>query len=336
VSFALLGAAAVLAALAWAALVLSAVTALVWHLRFAGARRPEDAAREARAVFRLRALPSLGGLAVAVGLVLPAFMAFEPRDDHETPGWPLLLLATAGALLLLAGLTRGLLAWRATRRLARAWLRAARPLALPGAPAPAFLCDHPFPPVALLGVRRPRLFVSRRALELLEPGELQVVLAHEAGHLAARDHLRTLLLRACPDLLALHPLGRHLVRGFMRASEMAADDHACGGDARRAVDLASALVKLGRLAPPAPLPLPAFTGDGDSLAERVERLLAFAQAPGLPLPSVQRSTAPPPRNVAPSPRLALVSTLLAAVLIANSDLLRAVHHAMEHAVHFLR
>ncbi len=332
-TFALLAVASTLAALAWSATVLSAVSALSWRLFYARRRPPADAAAFARALYRLRALPALGAVTTALGLILPAFLAFEPRGTDEELGWPLAALASAGALLALAGGVRIALAWRATRRLARDLARESRAMELAGAPAPAFVCEHDFPAVALVGVRRPRLFVARRALEVLEPAELQVVLAHEAGHLAARDHLKTLLLRACPDPLALLPLGARMTRAYTRASEMAADDHACDGRAERALELASALVKLGRLAPAAPLaPLAVSHFDGadrEGLAERVERLLARAT------PDAQAAAPEQAPTLWRSERMAWASALLVGAL-ASAHVLRVVHHALEHAVNFLR
>ncbi len=330
-NFAILGVSVTLATLAAVALLLSVSVAVVWRLGVIRARVPADAGAHARLLFRWRALPAVGASVAAFGLVMPAFLAFEPRVGHETPGWPLLLMAAAGGVLVLAGLTRGVLAWQATRALARRWSRDAQPLALEGAPAPARLCGHDFPTVALLGVRRPRLFVSRRALELLDSAELRVVMAHEAGHLAARDPLKTLLLRACPTPLALMSAGEELAGALARASERAADDHATGGDPRRTLDLASALVKIGRLAPRAPEAATALEGKGDALAERVRRLLDQARvAPSRPASAGWLA------RVGASQRALLVSILLAGLLAGSHDLLRGVHHAVEHVVHYLR
>jgi Zn-dependent protease with chaperone function len=348
VSFALLGGALALGTFAVVASLLSLVSVTAWRAQLArrGAE-PFDAAPRARALFLLRLLPTLGALVAVFAFVVPAFLLFEPHDADEPVEGPLALLAGAGALLIASGAARALLAWRATRRLARAWHRRAEPLDLPDAPAPAYVFEHAFPAVTLLGVRRPRLFVARKVLDALEPDELRAVLAHEAGHLAAGDNLRALLARACPDPLALLPVGARLTRAFMRAVEAAADDHAAGADPARALDLASALVKLGRLAPVGARlarPLGAAVGagitdgDSDGLAERIERLLARADGRAR---SIAARTQPARAAVRPAPTLgpsamAALSAAAVAALVTHADVLRAVHHALEHAVNFLR
>lgn len=345
-SFALLCGALVLGTYAAVSTLLSLVVALAWRrsAREAGGLQPTDAAPRMRALFRLRLVPTIGALVVVFGFVLPAFLLFEPHGTHEPVEGALALLAAAGALLVGSGVARALVAWRATRRLTRDWCRRAQPLELPGAPAPTYVFEHPFPAVSLVGLRRPRLFVARGVLDALEPDELHAVLRHEAGHLAADDNLRALLVRACPDLLAWLPLGSHVRRAWTRAVEAAADDHATGRDPARALDLASALIKLGRLAPAGMrLALPNGAGasaaadDVDGLAERVERLLARAALRGQPAPPAPSGVGLPVRvRTLGASTMAVLSTAAVVALVAHADVLRAVHHALEHAVHFLR
>jgi hypothetical protein len=227
-------------------------------------------AREAGAanLFALRTLPAALGLAGTLGLAVPAFVRFEPRQVAEGPGLTFVLLALAGAALLGRGLLRAVAGAWATGRLRRAWMAAARPVALPGAPVPAYRLRHGFPVVSVLGVLRPRLFVAEQVLDSLSAAELSAVLAHEAAHVAARDNLRRLLLQLCPA----PPWGSGLLeRGWERAAEEAAD-----ASTPERLDLATALVKTARLAPPgARLDVPAAAlHRGGALARRVIRLTA--------------------------------------------------------------
>lgn len=343
-SFALLGAAVALGAFATAASLLSLLAAVVWRGRLARGERgrePFDAAPRAHTLFRLRLLPTLGAFAAVCGLVVPAFLLFEPRGTGERVEGPLALLAGVGVLLVASGGLRAWRAWRATRRLAWAWRRRAEPLDLPDAPAPTYVFEHAFPSVSLVGVRQPRLFLARQVLGALQADELRAVMAHEAAHLAARDNVRALLMRACPDPLAWLPLGARVARAWARAAEAAADDRAAGSDPARALDLASALVKLARLAPAGSRPasaVSAIEGDPEGLAERVERLLArAADTRAARAPAVARQGLPMRAPVFGSPALAALSAAAAAVaLTADVEVLRAVHDAVEHAVNFLR
>lgn len=130
---------------------------------------------------------------------------------------------------------------------------------------------------ALTGLFHQRLYLADCVLDSFTSGELQATCAHERAHAASRDNLKALLLRACPDWLALLPTGRDLEEAWSQAAEEAADDATAGEDASRGVDLAAALVKAARLVPPG-LRLadaPASSLHGGTLAPRVERLLGL-------------------------------------------------------------
>jgi Zn-dependent protease with chaperone function len=287
---------------------------------------PAEAGGQARSLFALRLLPAAAGLVFAAGFYAPAYLLLEPRDAGETvsPGLALLVVAAAG--LVVTGLRRGLRSWVDGRRLAAGWMRGARPLDLAGLALPAYRIAHRFPVVAVVGMWRPRLFVAESVLAGLTSEELEAVVAHEEGHLLARDNLRGFLLRCCPDLLALLPIGNRLFRAWTEAAEAAADEHAARAGSSRALALAGALVKVARMAPPgqrASLPASAFH-DGAGIARRVKRLLDRTES---------REGATPP------PRLPPAAWALAAVLAltATSPLvLRSVHALTEAALRLLR
>ena len=279
----------------------------------AAARTPE--ALPPRRALVLRALPGALALALGLGLALPAFLRFEPADTSAWPGGITLVLAVAGWLVLLCGLWQGLAAWWATRRVARDWSGRAEPLALGDASLPAFALDHAFPVVAVVGIARPRLFLARQVIAGLTPSEIQAVLAHEKGHLESRDNLKRLLVRCLPTI-GWRAVGRRLDERWEAEAEAAADRRA-GADA--ALELASALVKVARLAPPGARlghAVAAFH-TGDSIASRVNALVG----PSTPDPAV------------PGVGRAAVLLLAALAGLAGAMALPLMHHLNEALVH---
>jgi hypothetical protein len=268
----------------------------------------------------------VAGLVFAAGFYAPAYLLLEPRDTGETLSPGLVLVVVAAAALVFTGLRRGLRSWVDGRRLAAGWMRGAQPLRLPGLTLPAYRIAHPFPVVAVVGTLRPRLFVAERVLAGLTGEELAAVLAHEEGHLAARDNLKGLLLRCCPDPLALLPLGDRLCRAWAEAAEAAADEHAARAGSPRALALAGALVKVARMAPPgqrASLPATAFH-DGAGIARRVKRLLDRTEKEDVASPRSPYALS----AWAFAPVLALTAT--------SPLVLRAVHALTEAALRLLR
>jgi Zn-dependent protease with chaperone function len=253
-------------------------TALAAPLLLRAARLSEPAAR-ARLLVASRVLPSGFALLVVAGLVVPAFLWLEPRDTMERVTAAMAALAGAGFLMLLVGPIRGLLSLLSTRRLLKRWNGAAS-IDLPGIPLPAFVVNEPFPIVSLVGWLRPRLVVARAVLESCDDDELAAVLAHEAGHSDRRDPWVRLLLRSCPDLLSMTPWAERIERLWAEAAEQDADERAARSGPTRAMDLASALVKVARLGgagkPPA-IPVSALYR-GEGVAGRVARLLELDPA----------------------------------------------------------
>ncbi len=274
--FVLLGLALLLAAQLLAASAVSTLVALCFPALEALLCRLRAPAR-AGAALALALLPSAAGLTVAIGMVLPALIAREPWRTGERVPLPLAVLAVAGAALLIRRVGSGLRLLRRSSRLAGGWMREGAALA--GLALPATRFDHELPVAALVGLARPHLLLAERLLAALERDELAAVVAHELGHLTARDNLKRVLLAASPDLLALTPLGARMRRSFESAAEAAADLYACARVPP--VRLASALVKAAALVPAGrrlELPLAALDGDG-SLAVRVRTLLAAEPSP---------------------------------------------------------
>jgi len=268
-TYALLAICAVFAAFAVTVGVMSAVVRPLGS-RLARRLVRYSPASRARALFGLRALPAIAASAAAFAVVLPIFLWFEPRDTDEPLSRTIAVLAAIGLAVMLRGGLRGLRAWRATRRISRAWQRSGRRLHGVDAPLPTFAIDVVYPTVAVAGVSRPVLFIAERVLADLSAGEIRAIVAHECAHVRASDNLKRLFLRASPDLLGPACV---LNGAWAAAAEEAADAAAVESRPSSGLDLAHALIRVARLAPsPAPELASAFHQGGD-IAGRVRRLI---------------------------------------------------------------
>jgi hypothetical protein len=290
----------------------------------AGCLTRGSGALRARRLASLRMFPSIIAAATG-GVVLLAFAIFEPRQEDEYMGAAIPGLASFSLLLIAGSVWRARRLARATRALEQRWMSSATPIPLAGISVPAFAVEADFPIVAVVGWRRPRLLIARSVLASCSPDELTAVLAHEQGHIDRRDNLRRLMLSVAPDILAWLPVSERMLAAWREAAEDAADDDAArtGTDGR--VRLASALVKVARLAPgrraSGLMPASALYS-GDGLDRRVRRLL------DPPLSGSERRAAPWRARVW---RSALVLGGLAAAALA----LEGVHAAIEVAIHRL-
>jgi Zn-dependent protease with chaperone function len=231
--------------------------------------------RRARLLFGLRLFPASVAIGVTAGLVGPAYLLFEPAESGERLTLPLALLALGAMALLVQGPLRGLRALARTAALVRRWMRQGEAVALPGSPVPAYRIHDDVPVFSVVGLRRPRMYVSAQVLDALAPAEVAAAVAHERAHLAASDNVKRLLMRSCPDLLATLGSSPALEREWARAAEEAADEQATGGRRETALALAAGLVKVARIAPAmaAGLPVSALH-DGGEVEARVRRLIA--------------------------------------------------------------
>jgi Zn-dependent protease with chaperone function len=273
--------------------------------------------------FGMRVLPAGAAVAFVAIVFLPSYWKYEPRDLVEGFDVTLTALALVAATILVAAAVRGGSAWRRASIRARHWMRNARPVTFACASVPAFEIDADEPVMALVGVVRPRLLVTRGLVTALTRAELDASIAHELGHQRAWDNLKRLAMRAAPDVLTWLPAARALEARWVSASEHAADRRAGERGAAARCALASALVKVARLTPsptPAAEPICTLVGGGD-IASRVERLLDD-QAFAIHARGSSRSTLG-----------AAVAMLL--VAMGYAPLLRVVHQATEVLVHVL-
>jgi Zn-dependent protease with chaperone function len=308
----------------------------LWRGLLARATRNWSAGARAQILFALRLAPFAFALLFVAALIVPSYLRYEPEATAEAVSLKLAAFAALSIIGLALALWRGLMAWLTTRRLIADWLRHAEPITLPNVALPAFRVAHKFPVVAVVGALRPRLFVAQQLFAALSHSELSAVLAHERGHLAARDNLKRTLLRACRDVLMIVPAGRTLDRAWAESVEAAADEHAAqAGDDATALDLASALIKIARLIPTGAqptMPAGAFLigefADGN-LAWRVERLAQLAGA------QINRRTHAHTLSLS-FLVCASVLLLVLSLIVGDARVLAVTHAALEYIVGVLR
>lgn len=322
----LLFASVALASYAVISSVASLLVMALWHTGILS-RAGWSPAPRARRLILLRAAPVVGAVVLVTLLVIPAFAAFEPVHAFEAVGPVLWMLALLGAALTASGIARAVISAIATRRVARQWLQAAKPLDFdPPAGVPAFAVDSCTPVVALVGVFAPKLIAARTVIEACDRNELANIVAHERGHLHARDNLKRWLMACAPDLLRLTPVHRAIAVAWDDAAEDAADDAATAGHEVARVDLAALLVKVARLSAGSGWSAATVSPfiEPDRLERRVRRLLA----------STRRADSP--RSVVPLP---LLATGVAAAMIAvvnSPTALKSVHGVVEAVIAFGR
>lgn len=331
--FELLGLSLLLATLLTFNSVATLVIAGLWRL----AGRATDnwtAATRARLLFSLRILPAVLAFLTVSLLLVPAYLAHEPRHAAETVSFKLALLAIFSATGIAVSVYRGIGTHRATANLTSDWLRQGKPIQIPGIGIKSYEINHAFPLIGIVGFLRPRLFIASQVLQVLTPEEISAAVAHENGHLTARDNLKRGLLQACRDALLIIPCGRLLDRSWSAASEEAADENAARQGNGAALDMASALVKIARIIPPGGRPtMPAgvfLLGDEETkgIKSRVRRLIALAtsERQGSRYDVLTRLFVWAPAT------MLLVGFVIAA---SNPYLLTRVHHLIEHAVFVL-
>ena len=333
--FELLGLALLLATLLTFNSLASLVMAGLW--RVAGrATNSWTAVSRARLLFSLRTLPALLAFLSVALLLIPAYLVYEPRHTTETVSFKLGLLAFLSATGIAVSIYRGIATNRATAKLTSDWLRQGKSVQINGIDIEAYQIEHTFPLIAIVGFLRPKLFIASQVLDLLTPEEISAAVAHENGHLAARDNLKRGLLQACRDALLIIPSGRLLDKAWSEASEEAADENAARQGNVVALDLASALVKLARKIPLGARPtMPAgvfLLGDEETkgIKSRVRRLIALAAIERRPVSRRDGST----NLLVWVPASMLLATLL--VMATSPVLLSRVHALIEHAVFALR
>ena len=304
----------------------SLVATIAWRL-IAKSAAGWNARTRVNVIFLLRFMPLAVAVVFILAFVLPAFLLFEPAATSETVGLKLTLIALVSAFGIAAAFGRIFASWWRTKRLIGEWMRLSEPVAVEGMEIPAFRLRHPFPIIAVVGVIRPQMFVAEQILSELDEAELAAAIAHECGHISTHDNLKRMVMRICGDLLVF-PLGKTLDRVWSDAAESAADEYAARlGGRGSALDLASALIKVGRITPREKawaMRVGAFlleAADG-SLAVRVDRLLQIAD-------ETEAVTDAADRQSGTMWLIPMLASLALFPFALNSDLLSAVHSFSE-------
>jgi Peptidase family M48 len=302
------------------AMVLLAVRLSAWIIGISARIRPQQAGR---LLLGLRLAPACVAFCVVVALCVPSYLRYEQDGVAEKVGSFCLLASALGLTVCAVAVGKGLRALLQSFKVARrcpsieaaaAWSKVLAPNEdVAGMPL-----------MALVGVVRPRLILSRRVLEALSPEQLEAALSHERAHQLSRDNLKRLLVALAPDVFPF-------VRGFgdvehewERCIELAADDHATGGQMGRSVALAEALIRVARLgSAETALPLgSSLCARDEDLAGRIHRLLgleAVAESSGSAVRFPWRFS------------LALLG--MSAWLLHRPDVLYPVHGLLESLLH---
>jgi Zn-dependent protease with chaperone function len=216
-----------------------------------------------------------GGLSNLIGACV-----LRLRDTYATPGGATVAglgLTLAGAVAARTALT-AVTHLRAVRRHAIQHAEAARLIGQRDPALGAVLVDHAQPAAYCVAGPQPTVIVTTGALQALDPGQLDAVLAHERAHLTYHHHRLLAIARIASQVLPFIPLARDAATQVARLIEMHADDAATS--ARDGGVLATALVALASTASPAP----GLAAAATDAVQRIQRLLGPAE----PLGQVRR------------------------------------------------
>jgi len=213
-----------------------------------------------------------GGLSRLIGACV-----LRLRAEYATPGggavaWSGLALAAAVAAWTVVIAVTHL---RAVRGQA---VRTAQAVRLVGQPDPELgvvLVEHLQPAVYCVAGPHPTVVMTKGALQALDPGQVDAVLAHERAHLACHHHRFLAIARIGRQVFPFIPLMRDAAGQVARLAEMHADDAATAGRDTR--PLATALVVLASAGAG---PVPALAAAGPDAVARIQRLLAPAEPLG--------------------------------------------------------
>ena len=283
------------------------------------------AAAAARFLFVLRLLPFALAALFVFGLCVPSYLWLEPSATSEKVGALCVLFGTLGAAAWLFSLARAARAILNSFAANRRWSSQSAEPRSPAESRSLLVVDSDSPILAMSGLFRPRLVISRRVLKSLSAEELDAALSHEQAHCISRDNLKRLLLLLTPDIFPGVRFLRSLEAQWSKLTEWAADDHAARPSSLRAVSLASALVRVARLgaAPRLPDLSTSLLGCDRDLSVRVARLLVV-------------DAVSPARAPQTLPFLRLPSYLFPACLafaLLSPAILSPVHQLLERFLH---
>ena len=180
------------------------------------------------------------------------------------------------------------------------------------------LLPHERPLAFTCGFLRPTILLASWMVEHLDRRELEAVLAHELEHVARHDYFVTWLAMVLRDAFFYLPTSQVAYRQIQREKELACDDLAVRVT-QRPLALASALTKVwqytleGSLFADSQIAQPLY-GNGQSINDRVERLLAASPTAKTAQSSYKRALAV---KVVPLLALLLVEGMNAMLVLAS-------------------
>jgi Zn-dependent protease with chaperone function len=290
-------------------------------IRFAASRAPRAAARY---LLVLRLLPFALAVLFVLALCVPSYLWLEPSAASERVGFLSVFLGLLGVATWLISIARAIHSLMASWRHNRLCHLAGENTPIPGESS-LLVVESDAPLLAMSGLLRPRLLISRCVLQTLSSEELSAALLHEHAHRTSRDNAKRLLLLLAPDIFPFFRPLRALEHSWSKLAEWAADDEATAGDSNRAVSLASALIQVARMgsAPRMPYLSTSLLACDRDLSARIDRLL-HPVAPARPV------SKPAQR------RLRTAAFLLAGCLTAlllTPSALSSVHQLLELLLH---
>ena len=216
-----------------------------------------------------------GGLSHLIGACVHRLRATYGTPGGATGGG--LGLTLAGAVAARTVLT-AMIHFRAAVRQALRHAQTARLIGKPESALGTVLVEHSQPAAYCVAGRQPTVILTTGAVQALDSGQLDAVLAHERAHLTGRHHQLVAMARIGREVLPFLPLMRDAEVQVARLVELDADDAAT-----RACDprlLATALVVLAI----AGSPVTALAAGATDSVQRIHRLLG----PGEPLGRARR------------------------------------------------
>jgi BlaR1 peptidase M56 len=237
----------------------------------------QGARAQERFFFALMMCPPLVAILATALLVVPGFISRETNHRPEDTGLFCILAFTAVWAWYGTGFARSARMLVETCLFEKSLKHHADKVEIPGDEASAWIIAGDKPLLALVGVFRPRIVLSRRLVDAsaLHPAALRIALKHERAHASRGDNWKLLLANLLPGLplCVSHSLSAREM--WKRHAEWAADDEAIDGDPDRALLLAESLLFFARSSAASLNGILAtgLAGPDSELAMRIQRLL---------------------------------------------------------------
>ena len=158
------------------------------------------AASAARFLFALRMLPAGLTLFAVLAFCIPSYLWLEPQATGEKVGLVCAVTAIFGMAIWAFSFVRVVGAVRGTSQYLHRCERHGRKVNMPGEASPALVLAGKVPVLAVAGVLRPQLVISRRVMRGLSPEQREAALRHERAHRTAGDNLKRFLMLLVPDV----------------------------------------------------------------------------------------------------------------------------------------